>query len=431
MDSSHVSTVVVGMDSRRSPLPRFAISCDPEEQHHSPSESRACKELSPVDEGVRFRSHSPSPLQLVIPTTSAATQQQQQQASSGSNDTCYVVSGQLSPGAVSASSVSSYDGTLSHAHHGEQLSPAQPAGKQPISIRKGLFGYGFTLKSVRVYLSEHSDYYTIEHIVTAVVEGSPAYEAGLRSDDLITAVNGQPVHNLTHPQLMHRLLSYGNELQLKVTPLASTSIKEGAPRKTLGKLAKKKPKRPQRRVPLEKKPRKPSSLLRRLSGKRSTNEIIPGSSSQKQTFMPRSVSSQDGAILGGPQSSAACPPSISSSTAAGAISSTGPKSVCHKRLSDVGLREENRSPLVSSRPQSLRGLKQPVPSSSAGLGTSSGGNVNVVKMPTSPIPVSPLARSEHTDPAPILTRSPSPSSGSKFIASGRSFLRMLHREEKH
>lgn len=75
MDSSHVSTVVVGMDSRRcveegfslicsifwprfisrSPLPRFAISCDPEEQHHSPSESRACKELSPVDEGVRFR----------------------------------------------------------------------------------------------------------------------------------------------------------------------------------------------------------------------------------------------------------------------------------------------------------------------------------------------------------------------------------------
>lgn len=158
--------------------------------------------------------------------------------------------------------MSSYDGTLSHAHHGEQLSPAQPAGKQPISIRyrrtwwlsagprvtrlrsrKGLFGYGFTLKSVRVYLSEHSDYYTIEHIVTAVVEGktrfilksppisissrvqsilslpgSPAYEAGLRSDDLITAVNGQPVHNLTHPQLMHRLLSYGNELQLKVSP---------------------------------------------------------------------------------------------------------------------------------------------------------------------------------------------------------------------
>ncbi|KAK6013073.1 hypothetical protein OSTOST_21675, partial [Ostertagia ostertagi] len=87
MDSSHVSTIVVGMDARRSPLPRFAISCDPsEEQHHHPvPEARVCKELSPVDETVRFRSHSPSPLQLVIPTTSASSQQ----ASSSSNDTCY------------------------------------------------------------------------------------------------------------------------------------------------------------------------------------------------------------------------------------------------------------------------------------------------------------------------------------------------------
>ncbi|PIO52681.1 PDZ/DHR/GLGF domain protein, partial [Teladorsagia circumcincta] len=183
MDSSHVSTIVVGMDARRSPLPRFAISCDPSEEqhHHSMPEARVCKELSPVDETVRFR----------------------------------VSTGQLSPGAVSASSVSSYDGTSSHVHHGEQLSPAQPPCKPTITIRKGPFGFGFTLKSVRVYLGEHSDYYTIEHIVTAVVEGSPAYEAGLRSDDLITAVNGQPVHNLTHPQLMHRLLSYGNELMLK------------------------------------------------------------------------------------------------------------------------------------------------------------------------------------------------------------------------
>ncbi|KIH58293.1 kinase domain protein [Ancylostoma duodenale] len=169
---------------------------------------------------------------------------------------------------------------------------------------------------------------------------SPAYEAGLRSEDLITAVNGQPVHNLTHPQLMHRLLSYGNELTLKVTPLSATSIKEGAPRKTLGKLAKKKPKRPQRRVPLEKKPRKPSSLLRRLSGKRSTNDIVPGSSSQKQTFMPRSVSSQDGAILGGPLTTS-CPPCASPSTV-GTTVTVGSKSTCHKRLSDVGLREENR-----------------------------------------------------------------------------------------
>ncbi|VDK54076.1 unnamed protein product [Cylicostephanus goldi] len=202
---------------------------------------------------------------------------------------------------------------------------------------------------------------------------------------------------------MHRLLSYGNELTLKVTPLSATSIKEGAPRKTLGKLAKKKPKRPQRRVPLEKKPRKPSSLLRRLSGKRATNDIVPGSSSQKQTFMPRSVSSQDGAILGGPLTTTTCPPCASTSQSGTSVAC--PKSTCHKRLSDVGLREENRSPLVSSRPSSLRGLKQPLPPPLA-PGNSASATLNV-KMPTSPIPVSPLARTEHTETSsagPILTR---------------------------
>uniref|UniRef100_A0A1I7XEZ7 non-specific serine/threonine protein kinase n=1 Tax=Heterorhabditis bacteriophora TaxID=37862 RepID=A0A1I7XEZ7_HETBA len=421
MDASHISTIVIG-DARRSPLPRFAISCDPEEQHATDL-ARSGKELSPVDETVRFRSHSPH-LQLVIPSVPSS-----QGIISTTKDTCYV----LSPGAVSVSSASSIDGNSPHHQTLDQLSPAS-GSKPPITIRKGPLGFGFTLKSVRVYLGEHSDYYTIEHIVTAVIEGSPAHDAGLRSDDLITNVNGQAVHNLTHPQLMHRLLSYGNELTLKVTPLSATSIKEGAPRKTVGKLAKKKPKRPQRRVPLEKKPRcvyaikekKPSSLLRRLSGKRATNDIVPGSSSQKQTFMPRerlidfsvicrSVSSQDGSILGGPPP---CSTSLSSNPAA---SSTICAPLAHKRMSDVGLREENRSPLVSSRPSSLRGLKQTrVPQSSSIAGSSSS------KMPTSPIPVSPLARTDNTEPS----RSPSPSA-SKILASGRSLLRMLQKDDKH
>lgn len=69
---------------------------------------------------------------------------------------------------------------------------------------------------MRVYLTEQSEYYTIEHLVTKVEENSPAYEAGLRSNDLITHVHSQPVSNLTHPQFMHRLLAYGNELLLRV-----------------------------------------------------------------------------------------------------------------------------------------------------------------------------------------------------------------------
>ena len=139
-------------------------------------------------------------------------------------------------------------------------------------------------------------------------------------------------------------------------------------------MAKKKPKRPQRRVPLEKKPRKPSSLLRRLSGKRTTNDIVPGSSSQKQTFIPRSVSSQDGGML---QATSAAPNTLPTTTCTATTT---------KRMSDVGLREENRSPLVSSRPSSLRGLKHIPPLPMA----------PVPKMPTSPIPVSPLARTDAT-----------------------------------
>uniref|UniRef100_A0A0N5AG00 non-specific serine/threonine protein kinase n=1 Tax=Syphacia muris TaxID=451379 RepID=A0A0N5AG00_9BILA len=210
---------------------------------------------------------------------------------------------QHSPGGGSISSVSSIDcsspiAAPSSSTSVQDSSLLRTCQKPPIVIKKGPKGFGFTIRSVRVYLSEHSDYYTIEHLVTEVDKSSPAFEAGLRTDDVIVEVNSQPVSNLTHPQLMHRIVSYGNELSLKVTPMSSTTIREGAPRRTAGKLAKKKPKRPQRRVPMDKKSRKPSALLRRLSGKRGTNEIVPGSSLQKQTFMPRSASSQDGIQLG-------------------------------------------------------------------------------------------------------------------------------------
>ncbi|CAI4221489.1 unnamed protein product [Auanema sp. JU1783] len=405
MDASHVSMIVIP-DARKSPLPKFAISCDPDDSSEATS-SKSVKELSPVDETVRFRNTPQTPLQLVIPATGATTSSN----SSNSKDTCYVVASgcsQLSPGGGSMSSASSADGSPHPS--ADQISPATNFFKC-VTIRKGSMGFGFTLKSVRVYLGEHSDYYTIEHIVTSVVTGSPAFEAGLRGDDMIIQVNGQLVHNLTHPQLMHRLLSYGNELSLRVTPLSSTSIKEGAPRKTVGKMAKKKPKRPQRRVPLEKKTRKPSSLLRRLSGKRATNDIVPGTSSQKQTFIPRSVSSQDGAILNGP------PPAPNHSLAATqppSAPSAAPSVLSHKRMSDVGLREENRSPLASSRPSSLRGLKQTTAQTTS-------------KIPTSPIPVSPLARSEGQQES---TRSPSPSAA-KF-SSGRSLMnRILHKDDSN
>ncbi|PAV65129.1 hypothetical protein WR25_18484 [Diploscapter pachys] len=420
IDASNISNVAVSSsvpsanESRRSPLPRFAISsCDASNDSSDlPSSSRSLtKELSPVDETVRFRTPSPSPLQLVIPQSSGQ-QPMNSSSSSAFKDACYVMcstaSGQLSPGG-SVSSASSLEANSPALAMEQQLSPSI-AAKPPMTIRKGPFGFGFTLKSVRVYLGEHSDYYTIEHIVTSVVEGSPAYEAGLRAEDLVTEVNGQSVHNLTHPQLMHRLLSYGNELTMRVTPLSSTSIREGSARKTVGKLARKKPKRPQRRVPLEKKPRKPSALLRRLSGKRTTNDIVPGSSNQKQSFMPRSVSSQDGIVIAPGSSSTPSNSGSGTSTASPQSVSALPPiaaSAAHKRLSDVGLREEHRSPLAACRPSSLRGLRPSLPSSPP-VSMSSKMIVSSSSV-TSPMPVSPLAREPTTSSdVPLRSRSPSP-----------------------
>lgn len=68
---------------------------------------------------------------------------------------------------------------------------------------------------------------------------------------------------MTHPQLMHRLLSSTNEITLHIVPLSSTTIKEGEGRRNVGKLLRKKPRKPQRRVPMEKKAaRKTSTLFR-------------------------------------------------------------------------------------------------------------------------------------------------------------------------
>jgi hypothetical protein len=253
----------------------------------------------------------PSPATASTSTAAAPT--------TGGSGTSYYHSygsGQLSPGGNSVSSASSFDssnnqtlvpgdsgqsrttkGSLSPVPSSNTLS-APGTSKLPLIIKRGTHGFGFTIRSVRVYLSENSEYYTIEHMVASVRENSPAYEAGLRENDLITHVRGQPVNNMTHPQLMHRLLSCGNELSLHVTPLNNTSIKEGEARRAVGKLLRKKPKKPQRRIQLEKKPRKASSLFRRLSGKHGATDVIPGTSSQKQTFIPRSVSNQDGVATG-------------------------------------------------------------------------------------------------------------------------------------
>lgn len=67
-------------------------------------------------------------------------------------------------------------------------------------LRRGPRGFGFTLRAIRVYMGD-SDFYTVHHLVMAVDEGSPAFEAGLRPGDLITHINGEAIQGLFHTQV--------------------------------------------------------------------------------------------------------------------------------------------------------------------------------------------------------------------------------------
>jgi microtubule-associated serine/threonine kinase len=73
-----------------------------------------------------------------------------------------------------------------------ELSPLVTSLKPPVILTRGPRGFGFTVHTIRVYYGD-SDFYTMQHLVMAVDEGSPAFEAGLRPGDLITHVNGEPV----------------------------------------------------------------------------------------------------------------------------------------------------------------------------------------------------------------------------------------------
>ena len=106
--------------------------------------------------------------------------------------------------------------------------------KIPIMIKRGPRGYGFTLRAIKVFYND-SDFYTIQHLVIQVDEKGPAYEAGLRAQDLITHVNEKCVCGLLHHEVMKNLLSGGNNLQLRTIQLNQTSIKSGGRKRSPSK----------------------------------------------------------------------------------------------------------------------------------------------------------------------------------------------------
>ncbi|XP_031234134.1 microtubule-associated serine/threonine-protein kinase 2 isoform X6 [Mastomys coucha] len=108
--------------------------------------------------------------------------------------------------------------------------PALGSLRPPIIIHRAGKKYGFTLRAIRVYMGD-SDVYTVHHMVWHVEDGGPASEAGLRQGDLITHVNGEPVHGLVHTEVVELVLKSGNKVSISTTPLENTSIKVGPARK--------------------------------------------------------------------------------------------------------------------------------------------------------------------------------------------------------
>merc|ERR550532_2895504 len=99
----------------------------------------------------------------------------------------------------------------------------------------------------------------------------------MRAGDLMTHVNGEPVQGLYHTQVMQLLISGGEAVTVRATPLDSTSIKTGGRRRdpTSIKMAKRSvtaSKLRSKRRDADRR-RKPSSLFRKLSNKRASAEM--------------------------------------------------------------------------------------------------------------------------------------------------------------
>ncbi|XP_035827473.1 microtubule-associated serine/threonine-protein kinase 3 [Aplysia californica] len=236
----------------KSVIPKFAISSE-EDKPPSP------KELSPVDEGKEGSKEKAEAQKGKTDSKSSI----QKSVSANALTLLITTTGDefSAPKATSpgGSSTSSRDGSPNR-----DTSPLTRSLKPPIILKRGARGFGFSFRSVRVYIGE-SDVYTLQHIVTEVVNNSPSFEAGLRAGDLITHINDETVQSLLHTQVVH-LLSSGNIVNIRAVPLDKTSIREGSRRKG-GKMARRSQKKKQQKDKAAEK-KKGRNLLRRLSNKK-------------------------------------------------------------------------------------------------------------------------------------------------------------------
>ncbi|KAK5622578.1 Microtubule-associated serine/threonine-protein kinase 2, partial [Crenichthys baileyi] len=167
-------------------------------------------------------SSSPRPFTKVIKSASANTLSL---VIPGDHHGASPLASPMSPHSLS-SNPSSRDSSPSR-----DLSPAVTNIKPAIVIHRAGKKYGFTLRAIRVYMGD-TDIYTVHHMVWHVEERGPAHEAGLKEGDLITHVNGEPVHGLVHTEVVELILKSGAKVSISATPFENTSIKVGPARKT-------------------------------------------------------------------------------------------------------------------------------------------------------------------------------------------------------
>lgn len=247
-DSPKISKRELRPPPIKSIIPKLAISSDEDKDKGS-----GVKELSPVDEkkerDIESSSLSRKLLQKSASTTALTLLIQPTDE--------FVAKPMLSPG---GSSTSSRDASPSR-----DVSPLAKSLNPPIIIRKGARGFGFTLKTIRVYQGE-SDNYNLQHVVVAVEQNSPAYESGLRPGMLITHINDEPVQSLLYTRVIQNILKGGDVVSIRCVPMESTTIKRGGKRRAHpGKMVRKTNKKKGDEKIREK--TKGRSILRRLSSK--------------------------------------------------------------------------------------------------------------------------------------------------------------------
>ncbi|XP_032016585.1 microtubule-associated serine/threonine-protein kinase 2 isoform X4 [Hylobates moloch] len=302
--------------------------------------------------------------------------------------TCSPLASPMSPHSQS-SNPSSRDSSPSR-----DFLPALGSTRPPIIIHRAGKKYGFTLRAIRVYMGD-SDVYTVHHMVWHVEDGGPAGEAGLRQGDLITHVNGEPVHGLVHTEVVELILKSGNKVAISTTPLENTSIKVGPARK--GSYKAKMARRSKRSRGKDGQERKRSSLFRKI-----TKQASLLHTSRSLSSLNRSLSSGESG-----------PGSPTHSHSLSPRSPTQGYRVTPDAVHSVGGNSSQSSSPSSSVPSSPAGSGHTRPSSLHGLAPKLQRQYRSPRRKSAgSIPLSPLAHTPSPPPpAASPQRSPSPLSG--------------------